>query len=266
MKTQIKTPIIILQLLIAITSISVLDAAVMVNRNGVTWEGTFEGDTVNITTAGTPPAGTTPAFSAFDANTNNRSLVGGSLQMVTTVAGQTQSFFNDFGMVQSSLMTAEWLASVDTAQAFDATTGFGGTIVVADGRYLSFNLFSDKVMVQNGGSFVAEFFLDTTQEITYRVTYDGSLALDKWNLYTNGNVTPLWSSGALLASGFALVPNRVIIGDYSSGAFYGATNWNFVSWTDEGAYAPVPEPTYTLALAVFGAMGLILRRKRASAI
>ena len=159
----------ILNLLIAIASISALDAAVNISRNGVTWEGTFEGDTVNLTTSGTPPTGTTPAFSAFDANTNNRSLVGGSLQMVTGNAPQTQSFSNNFGMIQNSLMTAEWRGNVDTNQAFDATTGFGGLIVVADGTYLSFNLYSNQLQVQNSGSTVTSLNLDMTQERTYRI-------------------------------------------------------------------------------------------------
>ena len=252
----------ILNLLIAIASISALDAAVNISRNGVTWEGTFEGDTVNLTTSGTPPTGTTPAFSAFDANTNNRSLVGGSLQMVTGNAPQTQSFSNNFGMIQNSLMTAEWRGNVDTNQAFDATTGFGGLIVVADGTFLSFNLYSIQLQVQNAGSTVTSLNLDMTQERTYRVTYDGSLATNDWNLYADGSL--LWSSGALVAANFAAVPNQVTFGDYSSGAFYGATNWDFISWTDAGAFAPVPEPTYTLALLLIGATGLIRRRKRAA--
>ncbi len=252
----------ILHLVIAVASLTALDAAVNVDRNNVLWEGTYEGDSVNLTTAGTPPDGTTPVFSAFDANTDNRSLIGGSLQMVTGSAGQTQSFSNDFGMVQSNLMTVEWKGSVDINQPFDALTGFGGLIVVADGTYLSFNQYSDQLQVQNAGQTAASFLMNMTQEITFRVTYDGSLATDDWKLYADNSL--LWSSGTLVAATFAPVSNRIIFGDYSAGAFYGAANWDYISWTDAGAFAPVPEPSFAMALLVMGGASLIRRRKRAS--
>jgi hypothetical protein len=232
-------------------------------RNGVLWEGSFEGDTTALTTAGTPPTGTTPAWSTFDVSGGSTSTSGGIFTITTTTVAQRQSWSNTFGMTTSSLMTVEWLANVDTSVSSDSF-GVGGVIVWANDRVLNFDMKSTGVSITQGGSEIGSVgSLDMSVDRTYRVTYDGSLSSDKWNLYFDGNTTAAWSSGSILGASSASV-NKVVFGDYSAGAFFGKSNWDNIAWTDEGAYAPVvPEPsTAALALAAMGFSVIFSRFRR----
>jgi hypothetical protein len=239
-------------------------ALVNFERNGVLWKGTYEGDTTELATLGTAPTGTTPVWSNFDINTNDRSVSGGVLTMATTVITQTQSWSNDFGMTQSNLMTAEWRASVNTAVASDPS-GAVGMLVVADGLAVGIAMLSDRVWVTAAGSFVFEIIQDMSVFSIYRMTYDGALSSDKWKLFINENPTAAWESGAFVVPPFAPVTNRLIFGDYSTGGFFGSTNWDYNSWTDAGAFAPVPEAnTAMLVLATLGSAMMLRRFRRVS--
>lgn len=237
---------------------SMVNAAIDLLRNDVVWQGTYEGDTANMT------GGTTPPWSTFDVNTNDRISEDGVLRMRTTSVNQTQSFVNNYpGSAASPLMTVEWRGSVDSTQPYDLANGMGGLIVVANTVNLAFIYKGgDTFQIEKNGSVVQAFTLDTDLLRTYRVTYDGNLAVDRWKVYTDASLAPLWQSGADPGGAFANIPNQVIFGDYSSGAFYGVSNWDFISWTDAGAFEPVPEPT-TLTLLVLGVVTLLFRRWRA---
>ena len=253
MKTKV-IALVLSQLVLA----SMVNAAIDFLRNDVIWQGTYEGDTTDMT------GGTTPPWSNFDVNSNDRSSVDGVLSLRTTTTTQTQSFVNNYpGSPASPLMTVEWRGSVDSTQPYDLSSGMGGLIVVANTFNLAF-LYKDgdTLQIERNGSFVQSFALDTDLMRTYRVTYDGNLATDRWKLYTEESLTPLWLSGSDNGGAFANIPNQIIIGDYSSGAFYGVTKWDYISWTDQGAFEPVPEPS-TLALLLLGVATLIFRRRRA---
>lgn len=73
-------------------------------------------------------------------------------------------------------------------------------------------------------------------------------------IYVDGNTTPAhsWVGGA---SGYS----ELAFGDLGNSA-QGQVQWDYVRWTNAGAYAPVPEPA-SLSLLALGA--LALRRRRA---
>lgn len=75
------------------------------------------------------------------------------------------------------------------------------------------------------------------------------------NLYIDGNPTPAftWTTGG--GSNGA----RIDWGD-NLGTSGGQMEWDYIQWTNDGAYAPVPEPA-SLSLLALGA--LALRRRRA---
>lgn len=77
------------------------------------------------------------------------------------------------------------------------------------------------------------------------------------NLYVDNSPTPLMS-WAGLASG----ANLLVFGD-NLDEVGGQMQWDYIRWTNQGAFAPIPEPSAT-ALAALGGLGMIgfLRMKR----
>jgi hypothetical protein len=74
------------------------------------------------------------------------------------------------------------------------------------------------------------------------------------DMYVDGNTTPTNSWG-----GAGSVSSRIAFGDLGN-SDQGQVQWDYVRWTNDGAYAPVPEPA-SLSLMALGA--LALRRRRA---
>jgi|GEM_PF-2580310 len=100
----------------------------------------------------------------------------------------------------------------------------------------------------------ATYSFDTTGAFnTYRVTLEsGSMSL-----YVNNSTTAAVSGYTGTANDTS---NVVYFGDVS-GTVAGVSEWEYLAFTNAGAYAPVPEPT-SLGLFVAGLATVLLTRRR----
>jgi len=139
----------------------------------------------------------------------------------------------------------------DYAGTADIFTSFETS---AAGRF-EFNIASDKVQF---GTLGASFALDTTVLNTYRITILDNAA----SLYINDNSVAT-IGGQPGGSNFGV--NALRIGDISSSnSVGGATEWEYVRWTNAGTFAPIPEPAAAASLLGVIALGsvLFIRRRR----
>jgi hypothetical protein len=93
---------------------------------------------------------------------------------------------------------------------------------------------------------------------TIRLTVDTSLATDKYKVYLNNNPTPILVSGTNNGQFVGGDIDEIIYGDTSGGGSQGTSYTDFISWTDNGAFAPIPEPA---ALTLVPAVALLMRRR-----
>lgn len=91
---------------------------------------------------------------------------------------------------------------------------------------------------------------------TYRFVISNE-ATGPLDLYVDGNTTPAHSWAGASTSG----TSRIAFGDLGN-AEQGQIQWDYIQWTNDGAFAPVavPEPA-ALSLLGLGALTLIRRRK-----
>ncbi len=139
------------------------------------------------------------------------------------------------------------------SQAAGATTGAVNLTITNGSRNFSFILGSDGVGI-NGDNHYA---LDTSAFHTYRLTLSGSGTTATMSVYLDGGLTPIISSYVSTAGNTA---NRLYFGD-PSGTYGGITEWEYIAFTNQGAFAPIPEPG-TVALMGMGVLGLIYRHRK----
>lgn len=96
-----------------------------------------------------------------------------------------------------------------------------------------------------------QYTIDTTAFHTYRITESSGVA----SLYVDNAPTPVLSG----VVGNSYTANALFFGNDVS-SLVGSTDWDFVRWTNEGAFAAVPEPTSVMLLLVGGAALLRLKR------
>ncbi|HRJ71250.1 MAG TPA: PEP-CTERM sorting domain-containing protein [Terrimicrobiaceae bacterium] len=131
-------------------------------------------------------------------------------------------------------------------------------VLIADGLNLYF--FTVTVDSTNNNGWVSfsdsgNYAINTTVFHTYRITSTSSGA----NLYIDGAESPV-----LTSSGVSSSNNYLSFGDDTAGNIgAGISYWDYVYYTNNGAFAPVPEPHSTALL--FGGIGVLLmfwRRNR----
>lgn len=230
-------------------------AALAVVRNGVTWNGTYEGDVA-------PPTASTPAWSNFDVNGSATASSDGNIYTSNSPSvTATNSYVITTGFTSGTARTLEFRVKVD-ANAAEAGDGAIQFIPAVDGYFMAVSVGKHFVALNQGGSFIAQdTSVDNTADFnTYRVTVDRSLSTDIYKLYMNNNSTPILTSGASTGQYAGADYDEVIFGDTSAGGSQGISYTDFVSWTDQGAFAPtaVPEPA---SLAVVALGGLFFRRR-----
>ncbi len=103
----------------------------------------------------------------------------------------------------------------------------------------------------------AETALDMSGFNTYRITFTDTNA----SLYINNNVTPTLVRTSIISGGST---PAISFGDPGSNQG-GETHWEYITWTNDGMYAPVPEPGTVAALLLGGGVLMLgyHRRRRA---
>lgn len=104
-----------------------------------------------------------------------------------------------------------------------------------------------------------EHTLDTSVFNDFRLTFD-STGGGGSSLYVNGGTTPVLTR---TVAGSSAATNLLRIGDPSgSDQIGGVSEWEYVRWTNEGQFSPIPEPSSFAALFGFTALGFALSRRR----
>lgn len=220
-------------------------AALMVPRNGVTWDGTYESDVA-------PPNTSTPAWTTFDTQGTGagQSSDGDIYTINSTNVGAAVSYSTtELWSTAGSTRTVEIRTRV-VPETYEAGDGAAGIVLGVNG--IAFNLrFHTGFVSYNAGGLNTAVTLDTTQFHTYRMVADltGS---PNFALYIDGATTPDFTSNGswFFSAGF----DTLIWGDTSTGGLAGHTETDFISWT-AGNHPQVPEPAglalMTVAFAAF---------------
>jgi hypothetical protein len=227
-----------------------VEAATMVNRNGVIWDYTFEGDVADLTTS-------SPAWSVFDRNGfaaestdgNIYSYVSGS---VGTTVSYTAPNWDTFGTAR----TAEIRVRVpnDDFLASDGAAAF----VASNVNAYDLRIYHDRLAYNGTGGVIDPaniINIDMTQFRTLRAVVDTSAPF-VYSLYIDNNPAPVLQRNDFWFANFT----PLLFGDLSTGGISGRVDVDYISWAD-GAFAPIPEPASLVLLGMSG-LALLIRRTR----
>jgi hypothetical protein len=245
--------------LVTCVAVSAAFAGENITRNGVTWSGTFEGDVF--------PSASTPVWSIYANSgswTANNNIPGIFTQDTLISSAGAWQVSTGFDNINSTGRTVEANLKVGINGAYpNAADGVVSLLVFGGSRYMQISFFENSVSMNGttANSAVVDMLSDYN---TIRATYDSTLSTDAWKLYLNSDATPIISSGSDLGVPLGSSFYAVVFGDPSTGGIGGESQWNYISWTDTGAYA-VPEPAVSYLLigaagAVFAARAV--RRKK----
>jgi hypothetical protein len=248
--------------LVTCVAASAAFAGTNITRNEVTWNGTYEGDVF--------PSASTPVWSIYansgSWNGNTTNNPGNWTQNTLVGSAGAWQVSTGFDNALSTGRTVEANLKLGINPSFpNAASGVVDLLVFGGSRYMQFT-FSENSVSMKGAS-TSSAIVDMLSDFnTVRATYDSTLSTDAWKLYLNSNATPIISSGSDLGVGLGSPFYAVVFGDPSTSGIGGQSQWNYISWTDTGAYA-VPEPAVSSLL--IGAAGAIfaaraLRKKKAA--
>jgi hypothetical protein len=231
-------------------SLQPADAAFNVDRNGVVWDATYEGDVA-------PPTGATPPWVQFDTqgvgagqSSDGDLYTINSLNVGSAVSYEQTNLWTG----PDQARTVEIRTRV-VPESYEASDGAAGLVLGIND--IAYDLrFHNGFVTFNSGGLSTAATLDTTQFHVYRVVVDQT-ASPVYSLYIDGALTPAFTSNGswFTSAGF----DKIVWGDYSTGGLSGHTETDYISWA-AGAHPPVPEPA-SLACLAAGAL-LINRRSR----
>lgn len=215
--------------------------------NGVNFTTVYDGNAL--------PQNSTPAWSAAG---TNASVNAGVLTINTTAAQSTYyttgpatgwSPTNDGSTVEFGLQ----VGSVASGATYTTSMSLYNGV-----KAYSLSFTDTGIVVSNS---FGTFALDTTSDfVTYRFVLSAdALASQTASLYVNNSSTALFSGYA--GGGASL--NFIRFGD-ASGIAGGIAKYDYVAFTNAGAYAPVPEPA-TVGLALLG-LGIFAARRRRQSV
>ena len=190
----------------------------------------------------------------YDDNGANPSLGGGLLTTGPTgYLGLSNTSVWDGASVLGS--TFEFSLQATVASPAEGGPGYSAGIVLGDNAgYWDTRIVygTSGAVVSYSGGIVQSFTLDTTVLNTFRITIADGTGF----MYVNNNPTPVFT---LQKIGGAF--NAQQIGNYSGAIEGGYADWEYIRWTNEGAVAPVPEPSVMAALALTGVLAVAFRRR-----
>lgn len=219
-------------------------AAQNVTNNSVVWAVSYDGDFL-------PNNGSSdPAWSTFFVGAGASGTVGGGILTLTnggasiTYAEMNNTSYWNGGSGGTFDNTIEFKMRGQNAQS---NADWTGRFFFGDGVNRWFFSFDDNRVRINGSPF---YLIDTTIFHTYRIVESNSLV----SLYVDqigNNSTPVLSGVA----GSAVAQNFIYFG-HDGTALKGRTEWDYVRWTNAGAFT-VPEPgAFTLILAALALLRL----------
>ncbi len=237
-------------------SATAVEAGTLVNRNGVVWASTFEGDVAALTAS-------SPAWGIFDkGGPGVTESTDGNIYSYTSVtvgrdaSAVSYSIGTDFAGT-GNVRTVEARVRVPSTLALD---GAGSILLGVNDNAYDVRLYSDHLGYNGAGGVAAPANIipvDLTQFQTIRIIVDRTSS-PNYRLFLNNNPTPVFTSNDVwfTSPGF----DNLIFGDISFGGLQGTVEVDYISWTP-GAFVPVPEPASLFLLAAGGCAVCIVRRR-----
>jgi hypothetical protein len=221
--------------------------------DSTTWEGLYEADVLPDSAGWVVATGLEPNFTSLTGTGQIRmNNIGDPVNNI----GWWQKF-HSFDLNAGA--SVEWRAKVNDPASGPNSMAMNlqddGT---AGNTFIRMRLFgAAQMQLFVGASGAAQTVaLDVSQFHTYRITSQAGAGNVK--LYIDDNPVAA-ASGTLDGFGTAGGPSGIFMGDVTSSS---TADWtiDYARWTNQGAFAAVPEPA-SIALALIG-LPLVLRRKR----
>jgi MYXO-CTERM domain-containing protein len=198
------------------------------------------------------PESSTPAWARY--YDGDYSASGGILTVTTPgTHGGSDPGYLEFQQTGSwSPSGAGTTVEVRLKTIYNGPNGWAGGMAISTGTE-AWPIFIGGGFITVSGGGTGDLAINTSDAFhTLRFTTDETSG--DVNLYVDGNTTPAhtWGSSASGSNVLAFgVTNGVQTG--------GQIEWDYIQWTNDGAFAPVPEPA---ALSLLGLGALALRRRR----
>jgi len=235
--------------MVALGAVALVGAGVRAAVLPAPFSASYEGDFLPDS------ASSNPQWSAL--YTEGSASVSGGILTITTTGAQSEAYRYVGGTGTAwdptgAGSTIEINLKVDSV---DAGAGRAGDMLIATGTNAWLLRWGNGVISEelNGDSYL----MATTDAFhTYRLTIPNDTG--PMNLYVDGNTTAA-TSFAGVASGTL---TRIDFGDTLDPGDGGVVQWDYIRWTNAGAYAPeaVPEPA-SLGVVALGGLALLRRRR-----